>query len=329
MGSTIRDILAWIVYVIVQILFIPLAIAGIALSVYAQAVVSKRLGVSGTAANVASERLIMHRFGIREDRAAERLLGALPNLSMLGGWLILLPWYLRYKISGKTAGYPALSTPGEETIASMVADRTVAIDRIIEKSIGKVEQFVCMGAGYDTRCYGALNSSGLKLFELDQAPTQRLKRASLQKAGIDASAVRFVEVDFAAGDWTEKLREAGYDPGKPSLLLWEGVTLYLTEEAVRKTLRAIKAMAAPGSILVCDFYARAFVTTHHSGRGRAMARVAAMSDEGLGFGLDFSRDHAGALASFLASENLAAGDTYFMGSQTKPGAFMVVAEIKL
>ncbi len=60
-----------------------------------------------------------------------------------------------------------------------------------------------------------------------------------------------------------------------------------------------------------------------------MATVASMSGEGMGFGLDFSQDEVGALASFLASEDLVAGDTHFMGAQTPKGVFMVVAEIKL
>ncbi|MBN1285415.1 MAG: class I SAM-dependent methyltransferase [Anaerolineae bacterium] len=324
-----RDVVAWIVFVVVQIPFIPLAIFGIALSLYTQTIVSKRLGVSGTAANVAAERMLMDRFGLRADRASGQLLRTLPNVSMIGGWLILFPWYLRYKISGKNAGFPALSTSGKETVANMMPDRTVAIDRIIQKSSEQVEQFVSLGAGYDTRCYGSLKNSRLQFFELDQAATQRLKRVSLQKAGIDASHVHFVEVDFSVDNWIEGLRKSNYDPSKPALFLWEGVTLYLSEDAVRETLRAIKSVAAPGSILVSDFYARRFVTGEYSSRGHTITKAAGMSDEELGFGLDFSQDYAGVFASFLAGENLVAGDTYFMGAKTKKGVFMVVAEIKL
>ena len=114
------------------------------------------------------------------------------------------------------------------------ADRTAAIDRIIQKSSDQVEQFVILGAGFDTRCYGSLKRSGLQFFELDQAATQRLKRVCLQKAGIDAAHVHFVEVDFVGDHWTEELRKAGYDPGKASLFLLEGVTTYLSEETAKR-----------------------------------------------------------------------------------------------
>lgn len=322
-----RDITAWIVFVVLQILFIPLAIIGILLSTYSQLVISKRLGVSGTAVNVASERLIMHRFGLREDRAIAQLLRELPNVSMLGGWLILLPWYLRYRISGKNAGFPAISSPGKETVASMVRDRTLVIDRIIQKSGAQVTQFVNLGAGFDTRCYGSLMNQKLQFFELDQPATQRLKKACLAKAGIDTSHVHFVEVDFSCGSWADQLTSAGFDPSQPTLFLWEGVTLYLSEGAVRRTLRAVKSVTAQGSVLVCDFYARSFVNAQYSTRGRAVATAAGMSGEGLGFGLDFSQDGTRSLADFLAGEGLTAGEAYFMGHTTKRGAFMVVVGI--
>jgi methyltransferase (TIGR00027 family) len=328
-NSTMRDIVAWIVFAVLQVLFIPLAIVGIAGSMYNQFVVSKKLGVSGTAVQIASERFIMDQFGLREDRAAGQLLRALPNQSMVMGWLILLPWYLRYRISGRNVAYPVISTPGNETVSSMVMDRTVTIDRIIRKSSGQVKQFVSLGAGFDTRCYGNLKSEALQFFELDQAATQRLKRASLQKAGIDASHVHFVEVDFSLENWIGELNRSGYDSGEPSIFLWEGVTLYLSEEAVRKTLRAIKSIADPGSILVCDFYAEHFVSGKYSTRGGTVARAADMSGEAMGFGLDFSQDAAGLLASFLTSEHLSTDETYFMGAKTSKGVFMVVAEVKL
>jgi len=53
-------------------------------------------------------------------------------------------------------------------------NRTIYFDNIINKSKDKVEKFVVMGAGFDTRCYGDLKNSNLKFFELDQAKTQKL-----------------------------------------------------------------------------------------------------------------------------------------------------------
>ena len=56
-------------------------------------------------------------------------------------------------------------------------------DHLISKSIDKTEQFIVMGAGFDTRCYGELKDSILKLFELDQPATQKMKVECLKKVG--------------------------------------------------------------------------------------------------------------------------------------------------
>ncbi len=39
---------------------------------------------------------------------------------------------------------------------NVVSSRTIYFDHLISKSRDKAEQFVIMGAGFDTRCYGKL-----------------------------------------------------------------------------------------------------------------------------------------------------------------------------
>jgi O-methyltransferase involved in polyketide biosynthesis len=49
---------------------------------------------------------------------------------------------------------------------------------MINRAKEKIEQFVDMGAGFDTRCYGDLNNSHLAFFELDQQKMQHLRRST-------------------------------------------------------------------------------------------------------------------------------------------------------
>lgn len=323
------SVIALIVFIIVQILFIPLAIIGASLVAYKQLIVSKRLGVSQTAIEIINNRWMMHIFGLRDDSPTDQLIKVLPNTSVIGLWLALFPLYLRYKISGTHALFPTIAEPGEESIANIVFNRSIYFDNIINQSKDQVEQFVVMGAGFDTRCYGDLKQSNLTLFELDQAKTQQLKREYIQKAGIDVSHVKFVEVNFSSDDWHEELVNTGYDPSKKSIFLWEGVTLYLTEKAVRKTLQIVKSYAATGSVIVADMYALSFVKGEYMRGMKATLPVLDMTDEGLGFGLDFSSDYENTLQSFIESEDMTVGDTYFMGHKSKKGTWMVVAEINI
>jgi len=328
-GVIKMDFIALLVFIVVQILFIPLAIIGFILVAYKQMYVSKKLGVSASANEVINGRWTMDVFGLRKDTASVKLNRVLPNGSVLGMWLFLFPSYLRYKISGKNKGYPSFSKPGEEGLSNIVIYRTAYFDNIINKSKDKVEQFVVLGAGFDTRCYGDLTNSNLKFFELDQAKTQKFKIEHLKRAGIDTSNVNYAEVDFSTEHWYEKLEKAGYDPGKKSIFLWEGVTLYLSEKDVRNTLKEIKEHAASGSIIVADLYAKSFVTGEYAPGMKKAMKAQKITDEEFGFGIDFSSDYENALKTFLESENTKVGDTYFMGPKTKKGTYMVVAEINV
>ena len=174
--------------------------------------VSKKLGVSSTAIGVINGRWTMDVFGIRKDTASKRLNRVLPNTSLPGLWLFLFPSYLRYKISGKNKGYPSIANPGEEGISKLVLNRTVYFDNIINKSKDKVEQFVIIGAGFDTRCYGNHKDSNLKYFELDQAKTQKFKieqipTVILFKYGMPISGFVGVKPEPAIKEWLGKSQE--------------------------------------------------------------------------------------------------------------------------
>ncbi|MFZ1757403.1 MAG: SAM-dependent methyltransferase [Caldilineaceae bacterium] len=324
-----RNILALIVFIPLQILFIPLAIVGAIWVGYKQLVVSKKLGVSQTAIEIINGRWTMHIFGLRDDPAAAKLTPVLPNTSTWGLWLALFPLYVHARICGSPKWYPVIAAVGEEGVANLVTNRTGYFDSIIDSAKENAAQFVLMGAGLDTRAYNSLRNSDLKIFELDQAVTQQLKRQYLQKAGIDAAHVTFVETNFSQDDWLDALTAAGYDPSKPTIFLWEGVTLYLGEKSVRNTLRTVQANAAEGSVLVADIYARSFVAGEYARGMKATLPVLDMTAEQLGFGIEMAGDYQHALESFVTSEGLALGETYFMGYKTEKGPWMVVAELKV
>ncbi len=270
----------------------------------------------------------MHIFGLRHDSAAAKLAPVLPNTSTLGLWLALFPLYVYYRINGVTRWYPVIAEMGEEGIANLVLNRTGYFDSIIDKAKDEAEQFVLLGAGLDTRAYNDLKNSGLVIFELDQTTNQQHKRKYLHQAGINTAHVTFVETDFSQESWINSLIEAGYDPDKRTIFLWEGVTLYLGEKSMRNTLRTLKANTASGSIIVADIYAKSFVSGEYARGLKATLPILDMTEEQLSFGLEMAGDrHQQALESFVNSEELTLGETYFMGHKTKKGTWMVVAEL--
>nr|MBX2801432.1 class I SAM-dependent methyltransferase [Myxococcales bacterium] len=164
----------------------------------------------------------------------------------------------------------------------------------------------------------------LIFFEVDQQTVQDHKRSALAQAGIDTTDTRFVVVDFSEDDLFEKLVSAGYDPTVETIFLWEGVTLYLSEEAVRHTMGLVRANAAPGSVLLADIYARRLIDI---GRSRVGSKALDYTGEGFGFGLPLDEDHESVLHTFVQSEELSVGQTFFLGSASRKGPFSAVVEM--
>ncbi len=86
---------------------------------------------------------------------------------------------------------------------------------------------------------------------------------------------RWAPCDFERDDLTTSLYTAGFDPAVPALVVWLGVTYYLTVPALESTLAQLKDLCAPGSRLVMD-YGDPDIVGHDS--PRPMVRRVSKSD---------------------------------------------------
>jgi methyltransferase (TIGR00027 family) len=142
-----------------------------------------------------------------------------------------------------------------------VAVRTAFIDERVRRAtmaLG-VRQVVVLGAGFDTRA-ARLATPGVRFFEVDRSETQSDKIARLRAAaGYPFEAATYVACDFELQDFVTELAHAGFSLEQPALVIWEGVTPYLTEPAIRATLRRIASGLAPDSVVVFDHLRRKIV----------------------------------------------------------------------
>lgn len=130
-----------------------------------------------------------------------------------------------------------------------VALRTRAIDEALGQSVAAgVKQIVLLGAGFDGRAYRLPELAGTRVFEVDHPNTQRDKQERLARAKLQSYAnISFVAVDFEKDSLEKSLPAAGFVSSERSFWIWEGVTAYLTHDAIRATLEAIARSSAPGS----------------------------------------------------------------------------------
>lgn len=121
--------------------------------------------------------------------------------------------------------------------------RTRFIDDYVEKvSAEGVEQYVILGAGYDSRAHRLQLSSTMKIYEVDQQEVQDRKRAKLPKDAPNQKNVTYVSVDFNQQTLTEELLQAGFDPNKPTVFTLEGVSQYISKEALQATIHEVSEL---------------------------------------------------------------------------------------
>lgn len=158
--------------------------------------------------------------------------------------------------------------PGART--SAVA-RTRLIDDAVTAALRDgVDQVVILGAGFDGRAYRMPAMAQARVFEVDHPATSAAKRERLAALlGGRPRHVTFVALDFDRAALLAALDAAGCDRSQRSVLIWEGVTNYLSADAVDATLRDLATFAA-GSPLLFTYVHRgvldgsaAFAGTEH------------------------------------------------------------------
>lgn len=228
---------------------------------------------SRTARAVAAERAVLHDLGAVDDPFAER---------MLGGVMAAMAAVARR--------LPPRTWTRSVTLAGL-ATRVRWFDaEVIDGIAAGATQVVTVGAGYDSRPW-RLATDGVRFFELDHPATQADKRRRAPAGG-----PTYVAADLLGDDIGMELLRAGLDPAAPSVIVVEGVTMYLDEGVVRCQLAALGRVAAPHSRIALDFYPASRPTEATHRRQLLLQRVARVgSSEGFRLGVD--RDDATSLVA--------------------------------
>jgi methyltransferase (TIGR00027 family) len=220
----------------------------------------------------------------------------------------------------------------ESGVANWIVGRTQYIDDFVKTQIEQgMKQLVILGAGYDTRAYRLQGLEGVRIFELDHLATLRFKvaRARIALRPLPKNLV-YVPIDFAADKLEAKLVEAIYDRNLRTLFIWEGVSMYLTANAVDQTLAFIAGNAAKGSCVVFDYLFESVVDgSSHVMEAEILRRTTTRLDEPLLFGIKedgiegFLSSRGFDLVRNLTGPSLK--DAYFKGDGQKRKVFPLIA----
>jgi methyltransferase (TIGR00027 family) len=140
-----------------------------------------------------------------------------------------------------------------EALRKFIVARTVFFDELILSACRSgCRQIVLLGAGMDTRAFRLPLPSNTCFFELDTADVLENKNQVLKGCPASSTCSRIIVPCDLRSDWLAKLKAAGFDTGRSTAWIVEGVLVYLEEDTVNDVVRAIGAMSASGSRMGLD-----------------------------------------------------------------------------
>jgi methyltransferase (TIGR00027 family) len=151
------------------------------------------------------------------------------------------------------------------------------------------DQVVLLGAGYDSRALRfQARFPGVRFYEVDHPASQQAKRERFRELGLPHGNAWFVPADLQSEPvecLVGRLSGSGLHSSRPTLTIWEGVTMYLTEDALARTVTAIRAYGGAGSSLLFDYYRKQSLGRRSLGE-RVLGALAIEGDEPFRFGWD-------------------------------------------
>lgn len=168
-------------------------------------------------------------------------------------------WIVAWTSAGAAKTMAALAERRYPGLWGGILCRKRFIDEKLLEASGGIDALVNLGAGFDTRAYRMLLGAGVSAWDVDQPMNIDAKRRRLSnRSGSFPEQVRLVAIDFTRDALDTTLAAHGYDRQRRTFFIWEGVTQYLDETSVRKTLDFL-ATAAHGSRLVFTYVRRDFL----------------------------------------------------------------------
>lgn len=177
---------------------------------------------------------------------------------------------------------------GVRRMTANMAARTRYFDEFFLEAAADagVRQAVILAAGLDSRAFRLAWPADMVVYEIDQPEVVAFKSDTLAELGVTPTCVRRTVAMDLRNDWATALREAGFDPNRPTAWSAEGLLGYLPPDAQDRLLDTITGLSAPGSRVAID----CAPPSDPAQEQRSRERMKAFSDHWReqGFHLDFS-----------------------------------------
>jgi methyltransferase (TIGR00027 family) len=165
---------------------------------------------------------------------------------------------VREQVAAWWAGDPddeAESVVGAQQMINYQAVRTHFFDAYFAQAADEgIRQVVILAAGLDSRAYRLAWPDETVVYEIDLPKVLEYKAETLAGHGAEPTTDRrAVPVDLRH-DWPQALRDAGFDPARPTAWLAEGLLPFLPAAAQEAMFDSIDRLSGPGSRAAVEIF---------------------------------------------------------------------------
>ncbi|HEY3816072.1 MAG TPA: SAM-dependent methyltransferase [Polyangiaceae bacterium] len=171
------------------------------------------------------------------------------------------PYAAIFRAAGQHAAEATARMLALPLLRDAIRLRTCFIDDFVRDGLSAgVTQLVLFGAGFDARGLRMpeIRAHGARVYEVDFAAQLQHKRALLEAAGVPLPAnIAYATCDFMAPDFgpalAASLDAVGFHRGAGALFVWEGVTGYIDDPAMERSLSFMAGAGGSGTRVVFDY----------------------------------------------------------------------------
>ena len=217
-----------------------------------------------------AKRIIHDDLAFKVLPRGERFFLQLMRNSWLRKWMLNLS---EKQIEGATSAFLCRKRYIDETIVAAAENRSVAA-------------IVNLGAAFDTRAYRLPALATIPTWEVDQPVNIEAKQNGVHNAlGAMPPHVTLVPINFITQDVGTVLKQHGYAGDQKTFFIWEAVSQYLTESAVRQTFNLF-TKAPTGSQLTFTYVLKDFIEGKNLYGAAKMYERMLVKDQTWHFGFD-------------------------------------------
>lgn len=129
--------------------------------------------------------------------------------------------------------------------------RTKYIDDLLQNAISNgAKQVLILGAGFDTRALRLDFLQSVSVIEIDHPNTSNFKIQTYKsRLGQVPENIQFLQIDFNKQNLEQLATEHNINFSLQTVVIWEGVTNYLSAEAIKSTFEFIAKFAKNSTVI--------------------------------------------------------------------------------